>query len=61
MPCPICEKPTEIAFRPFCSKRCADVDLAKWFTGGYAIPADDPEDTEELENQLQQVEHQKPH
>lgn len=61
MACPICEKPTETAFRPFCSKRCADVDLAKWFTGGYAIPANDPEDAEELENQLQQAERQKPH
>ena len=61
MACPICEKPTEAAFRPFCSKRCADLDLAKWFTGGYAIPADDPEDAEDLENQLRQAERQKPH
>jgi endogenous inhibitor of DNA gyrase (YacG/DUF329 family) len=41
MACPICEKPTATDFRPFCSKRCADVDLGKWFTGGYAIPAND--------------------
>jgi endogenous inhibitor of DNA gyrase (YacG/DUF329 family) len=61
MPCPICEKPTETAFRPFCSKRCADIDLAKWFSGSYAIPADDPEDIEELENQLRQAEQHKPH
>lgn len=61
MACPICDKPTQKAFRPFCSKRCADVDLAKWFTGGYAIPADDPEDAEELENQLHQADVQKPH
>ena len=27
MPCPICDKPTDTKFRPFCSKRCADVDL----------------------------------
>jgi endogenous inhibitor of DNA gyrase (YacG/DUF329 family) len=32
-------------YRPFCSKRCADVDLARWLTGAYAIPADEgPED-----------------
>ena len=61
MACPICEKPTEQAFRPFCSKRCADLDLAKWFNGGYAIPADDPDDAEELENQLRDTEQNKPH
>ena len=37
--CPICGKPADPAFRPFCSKRCADVDLQRWFTGRYAIPA----------------------
>jgi len=61
MACPICDKPTEKSFRPFCSKRCADIDLGKWFTGGYAIPADDPEDAEDLENQLRRAEEQKPH
>jgi len=37
--CPICKKPTVAELRPFCSKRCADVDLQRWFTGRYAIPA----------------------
>jgi endogenous inhibitor of DNA gyrase (YacG/DUF329 family) len=37
--CPICGKPTDAAHRPFCSKRCADVDLQRWFSGRYAIPA----------------------
>ncbi|NBB52943.1 DNA gyrase inhibitor YacG [Rhizobium sp. CRIBSB] len=37
--CPICKKnPVEAAFRPFCSRRCADVDLGRWFTGAYVIP-----------------------
>jgi endogenous inhibitor of DNA gyrase (YacG/DUF329 family) len=36
--CPICGKPTAAAFRPFCSKRCADVDLQRWLSGRYAIP-----------------------
>lgn len=36
--CPICGKPTDPAVRPFCSKRCADVDLQRWFAGAYAIP-----------------------
>jgi len=26
------------SFRPFCSRRCADVDLSRWLRGGYAIP-----------------------
>ena len=39
-PCPICGKPQVHAFRPFCSKRCADVDLARWLGGRYAIPAE---------------------
>jgi len=41
--CPICGKPAEPEVRPFCSKRCADVDLSRWFKGGYAIPAAEPE------------------
>ncbi|MFD0858970.1 DNA gyrase inhibitor YacG [Roseovarius aquimarinus] len=46
MSCPICRKPVDPAHRPFCSKRCADLDLARWLGGGYAIPSDDPEDIE---------------
>jgi len=37
--CPICRRhPAVEAYRPFCSRRCADVDLQRWFTGGYVIP-----------------------
>jgi endogenous inhibitor of DNA gyrase (YacG/DUF329 family) len=36
--CPICNKPQETAYRPFCSKRCADIDLSRWLKGVYAIP-----------------------
>ena len=61
MACPICEKPTEAAFRPFCSKRCADVDLAKWFNGGYALPGVEPEDTEKRENEFSRAEEHKQH
>ena len=35
--CPICRAPTEHAWRPFCSKRCSDVDLARWLGGRYVI------------------------
>jgi endogenous inhibitor of DNA gyrase (YacG/DUF329 family) len=38
-PCPICGKPAAERFRPFCSGRCKDVDLNRWFKGAYAIPA----------------------
>ena len=41
--CPICGKPSVEAFKPFCSKRCADVDLNRWLSGTYVIPARDDE------------------
>jgi uncharacterized protein len=37
-PCPICGKPATPASRPFCSPRCADVDLNRWLKGSYVIP-----------------------
>ena len=40
--CPICRKPTDTAYRPFCSARCRDVDLSRWLRGGYAIPGTEP-------------------
>ncbi len=36
--CPICTKPASEAHRPFCSRRCADVDLQRWFAGAYVVP-----------------------
>ena len=38
-PCPICGKPATEASRPFCSERCRDVDLNRWLSNSYAIPA----------------------
>mgnify|MGYP000215220017 CR=1 FL=1 len=38
--CPICEKPVAPKYRPFCSRRCADVDLGRWLKGGYSIPGE---------------------
>ncbi|MEZ5686531.1 MAG: DNA gyrase inhibitor YacG [Paracoccaceae bacterium] len=46
MSCPICRKPAAPAYRPFCSKRCADIDLAKWLNGSYVIPGDLAEEEE---------------
>jgi endogenous inhibitor of DNA gyrase (YacG/DUF329 family) len=46
--CPICRKPAVLRFRPFCSKRCADIDLARWIGGDYRIPGEEkPESGEE--------------
>ena len=36
--CPLCGKPALQRFRPFCSKRCADIDLNRWLKGSYAVP-----------------------
>ena len=51
--CPICKEKTVDAYRPFCSARCADLDLGRWLNGSYAVPAEDvdldeadPKDTE---------------
>ncbi|MCC6000091.1 MAG: DNA gyrase inhibitor YacG [Pararhodobacter sp.] len=41
--CPGCGKPAVTAYRPFCSRRCADVDLARWFRGQYRLPGRDGE------------------
>ena len=40
--CPICGDAAETAFRPFCSARCRDVDLGRWFDAAYAVPAVEP-------------------
>jgi uncharacterized protein len=39
--CPICGRPTAQQWRPFCSKRCADIDLGRWLKGQYAVPAEE--------------------
>jgi len=48
-PCPICGKPRDPRHSPFCSRRCADIDLGRWLKGAYVIPgepADEPEEEE---------------
>jgi uncharacterized protein len=47
--CPICGKPAEERFRPFCSKRCADVDLNRWLSGVYAVPVVEPDESSDSE------------
>lgn len=60
MNCPICQKETVDRFRPFCSKRCADVDLGRWMTGSYAIPVED-EDVFSEETTPKSEEQERPH
>ncbi|MGB7318490.1 MAG: DNA gyrase inhibitor YacG [Planktotalea sp.] len=55
MSCPICDRKTDATYRPFCSKRCADVDLAKWLNGGYALASTDPDDADELVEAMEQA------
>jgi endogenous inhibitor of DNA gyrase (YacG/DUF329 family) len=45
--CPVCRKPTAEAWRPFCSKRCADVDLGRWLGESYRIPSQEETDDDE--------------
>jgi endogenous inhibitor of DNA gyrase (YacG/DUF329 family) len=44
MSCPICKKSTVPDFKPFCSKRCADVDLNRWLSGSYVVPGADEDE-----------------
>lgn len=60
MTCPICAKDSADKYRPFCSKRCADVDLGRWLKGGYAIPSNDPDDIEAAFDAMEE-QAQKPH
>ena len=48
--CPICGKPAEARYRPFCSKRCADVDLQRWLSGVYAVPVVEEDPAPDLES-----------
>jgi uncharacterized protein len=45
--CPICGNAVDQRFRPFCSQRCADVDLNRWFSGVYAVPVTEDEEEDE--------------
>lgn len=53
MPCPICSKPDDPKYRPFCSRRCADVDLGRWLNGSYALPSTDPGDAEAAADEIE--------
>lgn len=54
-PCPICGRPSAQAFHPFCSQRCADVDLNRWLSGSYVIPADADSEPEAMPGEDDEV------
>jgi endogenous inhibitor of DNA gyrase (YacG/DUF329 family) len=45
--CPMCGQPVAVTYRPFCSRRCADLDLGRWLREDYRIPAEEPPDSAE--------------
>lgn len=53
MPCPICKRDADKSYKPFCSKRCADIDLAKWLGGDYAIASTVPDDVDQIVDALE--------
>ena len=57
MSCPICDKDTNPRYRPFCSRRCADLDLAKWLGGDYRVPSEDPEEAAEALEEIEKGGH----
>ncbi|EAR49942.1 hypothetical protein OG2516_17433 [Oceanicola granulosus HTCC2516] len=60
MSCPICSGPTDARYRPFCSRRCADIDLGKWLTGAYRVPGP-PADESDLDEPSASRPEDKPH
>lgn len=49
--CTFCKNKAAIeTFKPFCSKRCADLDLGQWLGGGYAIPTQESASSEVSED-----------
>ena len=56
--CPICGKPGTADYRPFCSKRCADIDLGRWLKEGYRVPADEQPAEDEPDSERGPTGHQ---
>ena len=54
--CPVCKEEARKDWRPFCSKRCADIDLGRWMTGAYAVPAE-PADAEDIAHEAETPRH----
>lgn len=48
--CPSCDAISNREFYPFCSKRCSNLDLHRWFSQSYAIPAESADEKSNAEN-----------
>lgn len=55
MKCPLCGKPRDQKYRPFCSQRCSDLDLARWLGGTYRISDSDGSAADSLAEGMDQV------
>lgn len=53
--CPVCRETTTVNYRPFCSKRCADLDLGRWLTGSYAVPGGPIDDEDGISQNSGQI------
>mgnify|MGYP001461501920 CR=1 FL=1 len=51
--CVRCSQPVVARYRPFCSERCSELDLARWLTGQYRIPTDEVSDSAEIDNHME--------
>lgn len=50
--CPICGRPAAERHRPFCSRRCALIDLGRWLGGNYRVPAGEDDEEEDRPSPL---------
>lgn len=60
MSCPVCGEDTVHKYRPFCSRRCADIDLGKWLNEDYSVPVD-VEDLDQFEYENNELGKNRPH
>ena len=51
--CPICNQAATKKYLPFCSKRCSDIDLGRWFNGSYSIAGDKTSEGQETDEELE--------
>ncbi len=61
MSCPICQRESDAKYRPFCSRRCSDVDLGRWLTGAYAIAGTEMEQDDTSSQDSTENPHPRPH
>jgi endogenous inhibitor of DNA gyrase (YacG/DUF329 family) len=52
--CAVCGKSQVERFRPFCSRRCADIDLHRWLSGAYAVPSVEDDEGEVRPSDLEE-------